>query len=186
MKYSQICKLLTIATLASSCTLVGEIEIREAKWGKDVTAVIKNELKKQGGNSLKLANKKKKIAWQSELFKKGSPSLEIRYFDGKQEKTINVKDGEPLNLVSAPKTNTSSEEKEPRKTFQGRIIDDSLSPKIIQAVDENDENMVEELLEKGIDPRVVGDLLNRKKISPDIRNMLRTYYIKHSVIFDDI
>lgn len=96
------------------------IEIREAKWGrnknwKDVTAILRKKLNEQGKQILELSNEsvgiaseprpsKAKKSWQTKLF--GSPIkgknkiLKIKYFDGKIEKTITVKQGNPLTLIA--------------------------------------------------------------------------------------
>ena len=109
----------------ASCSLYGKLEIREAKWGvyrnwKDVTNIIREQLQKQGGNSLTLSNEsigtaKEKFpsaarkSWQTKLFgANGSPlwgtnkTLKILYFDGASEKSVEVAQGSPLNLVSVP------------------------------------------------------------------------------------
>ena len=106
--------------MRESC-LYGKLEIREAKWGvyrnwKDVTNIIREQLQKQGGNSLTLSNESirnsqrkwpsaARPSWQTKLFgANGSPlwgtnkTLKVRYFDGASEKSVEVAQGKSPKL----------------------------------------------------------------------------------------
>lgn len=122
MNYRLIAGPMAVALILSSTQTLAKdslLEIREASWGtgyswKNVTKTVQDQLAKKGGKRLNLSNQTvkasneiptnlTKTSWQTTLFgTNGSPVwglnkvLRLRYFDGKQEKTLSVNQGDPL------------------------------------------------------------------------------------------